>query len=51
MKACMREISKWCKEVAREPDEEDADKKDNNAATKVCLFFFVFSAQCLCLAA
>jgi hypothetical protein len=40
MKACMREISKWCREVAREPGEEDAEEKDANAAMKVCFFSF-----------
>lgn len=43
MKACMREISKWCREVAREPGEEDAEEKDTNAAIKVCFFSLIVS--------
>lgn len=39
MKACMREISKWCNEVSREPNEEVAEEA-NNAAKKVCVYFF-----------
>ena len=41
MKACMREISKWCNEVSREPNQEVAEEV-NNAATKVFFFFFFF---------